>query len=101
MRTLVPMGAMAARIALVLAGVAGVGAALAYAEATEITVTRESPNLYRIDGTNRLIKTYDCYEYAAFAEEAILNHEQDSEKYTLYFVYSGETCEVERLVTEK
>jgi hypothetical protein len=72
------------------------------AETYQITVTRESDDLYKVDGTDIYIKTRYCYEYS-YSQKAILIVDSPSGYNIgkLIFVQSsgrGNQCDVEKIL---
>ncbi|RLM26566.1 hypothetical protein BIY29_05370 [Brenneria alni] len=61
------------------------------AETYEISVTRDSSNVYRIDGKNSIIHTKYCYVYA-YSENAYLR--TDGYNNQLIFIDSKDSCDV-------
>lgn len=57
----------------------------------EVSVTRKSKNLYKVDGKNVLVQTRYCYVYA-YSEESIFKWEGYDGK--LIFIDSKDSCEV-------
>ena len=65
--------------------------ALCSAENYEVSVTRKSSNLYKVDGANVFIQTKYCYEYV-YCEKAILKmHGYYGQ---IIFLGSGGKCDV-------
>ncbi len=60
----------------------------------EVSVTRKSSNLYKIDGNNILVRTKYCYEYV-YSESSLLRMNGYSGE--IIFIDSGDKCDVKEV----